>query len=67
MHHANLNNSDRLKRVLKFLKDKQPHTTRDIIKKAHVCSVSSIVSELRSNGFNIGCNRKGQRWYYQLV
>lgn len=67
MHAANLQRSERLKRVKDFLKDKRPHSTLEIIKKAKVCAVSSIVAELRCNGINIDCERRGSRWYYQLV
>jgi hypothetical protein len=38
----------------------------EIIRKAKVCAVSSIVSELRANGINIRCDRIHDRWYYQL-
>jgi hypothetical protein len=66
MHAANMK-SDRLRRVRNFLKDKKPHSTLEIIKKAKVCAVSSIIAELRCNGFKINCERKLDRWYYTLV
>ena len=67
MHSAKIDNSIRLQRVLKVLKDGLKHTTRDIVHKAHVLAVNSVISELRDNGYKIDCERVGQRWYYQLV
>ena len=67
MHSAKIDSSIRLQRVLKVLKDGLKHTTRDIIRKANVCAVNSVIAELRDNGYKIDCERVGQRWYYQLV
>jgi hypothetical protein len=39
----------------------------DIIEKAKVCAVNSIISELRENGMKIDCQRNGGAWYYQEV
>jgi hypothetical protein len=66
MHCAKLNKSDRLKRVAKFLDDRKKHSTLEIIKGANVCAVNSIVSELRANGLDIDCSRKGDVWFYKL-
>jgi hypothetical protein len=38
----------------------------DIIRNANVCAVNSIISELRQNGINISCQRRGSNWYYTL-
>lgn len=56
-----------MQRVLSVLLDGQPHTTRQIIREAHVCAVNSIISELRANGLHIQCKaiKKG-RFTYQL-
>jgi len=67
IHYAKLDKSPRLQRVLKYLKDKKPHSTRDIVKEADVCAVNSCVDELRENGFDIKCTRKGNIWRYQLL
>jgi hypothetical protein len=67
MHSANLSKSDRLHRVLKLLMDGQKHTTRDIIRKAKVCAVNSIISEIRDNGFKVMCERKADKWFYWLA
>jgi len=66
MHSAKLNKSLRLQRVLKVLLDGNKHTTRDIIRKAHVCAVNSIISEIRDNGFKVMCERKANKWFYWL-
>lgn len=64
MKYAKLENSERLQRVNNLLSDGKPHTTRDIIRKAHVCAVNSIIGELRLNGIEIQCQQKGRKWYY---
>ena len=66
MNAATLSKSDRLQRVKKFLADHKPHSTLEIVKKANVCAVNSIVSELRANGVPIHCQRRGDRWYYRM-
>jgi len=67
MRAAKLSRSDRLQRVRDFLSDKRPHSTLEIIKKAKVCAVSSVVAELRQNGLDISCERRGDRHYYTLA
>lgn len=66
MHSAILSKSQRLQRVLKVLSDTKPHTTREIIRKASVCAVNSIVAELRCNGYKIECQRNGGKWFYWM-
>ncbi len=66
MHSASLQKSERLTRVLDLLRVGKELSTLDIIEKAHVCAVNSIISELRQNGINISCKRKGPHWYYTL-
>jgi hypothetical protein len=67
MHHARLEKSARLQRVKAVLsRHKHPLTTMDIIEKAEVCAVNSIISELRENGMKIKCWRSGPAWYYQM-
>lgn len=67
IHFARLENSPRLKRLLKFLKDHKPHSTLAIVKGAKICAVNSAVDELRENGYDIPCTRKGDIWEYQLI
>lgn len=67
MNAARFEKSERLQRVYQALSNSViPLSTRDIIEKAHVCAVNSCVSELRQQGFPIGCVRKGDYWYYFL-
>lgn len=66
MNSANICKSDRLQRVLHLLLDGNKHTTRDIIRKANVCAVNSIISEIRDNGFKVMCERKANKWFYWL-
>ncbi|HEY6022257.1 MAG TPA: hypothetical protein VIY48_21085 [Candidatus Paceibacterota bacterium] len=65
MNAAQLDRSQRLQRVRKVLLDGMKHTTLDLIQKANVCAVNSIISELRANGMAIDCQRVGDRWFYQ--
>lgn len=67
MHSAHLSKSERLQRVAELLGDGRPRTTLDIIKGANVCAVSAVVSELRTQGLIITCQRVGDVWWYQRV
>ena len=66
MHFARVDKSPRLQRVLRVLKDGDSHTTLDLIQEASVCAVNSIICELRMNGHDITCQRKGDVWNYKL-
>jgi hypothetical protein len=55
----------RLQRVRNVLLDGLRHSTRDLIRRAKVCAVNSIISELRENGMQIDCQRVGDRWFYR--
>jgi len=66
MNYANIEKSLRFQKVIKVLKDKNWHSTMDIIKRAEVCAVNSIITELRLNGFDIKCKRDANKWLYQL-
>jgi acyl-CoA reductase-like NAD-dependent aldehyde dehydrogenase len=65
--------SPRLQRVLRVLADGRPHSTRAIIRKAHVAAVNAIVAELRAHGAVIACARErapgghGWRFRYTLI
>ena len=67
MNAAALDNSDRLQRVFKLLSKGGEYTTLDIIQKAGVCAVNSIISELRANGHNIDCQRRANKWFYRMI
>ncbi len=66
MNAASIEKSERLGRVLDLLSQGGDFSTLDIIKQAKVCAVNSIVAELRQNGFDINCQRKGDKWFYRL-
>ena len=67
MHNARLSKSPRLQRTFNVLLDGKFHTTRDLIRKAKICAVNSVVAELRENGLNIDCKREGNLWRYRLA
>ena len=67
MHAARIAKSQRLQRVCNFLNDGKWHSTMEIIRKAKVCAVSAITSELRANGLDIECERRGNRWYHRMA
>ncbi|WP_386173198.1 hypothetical protein [Sulfitobacter sp. R86518] len=56
--HAATMSSDRLRRVNKLLSDRKPHSTREIMRRAHVCAINSCVAELRQLGAEIVCERQ---------
>ena len=66
MNAASIEKSARLGRVLDLLSQGGEFTTLDIIRHAEVCAVNSIVAELRCNGFDITCQRRGDKWFYTL-
>ena len=72
MHAARLDRSPRLQRVHAVLADGHPHSTMDIVTRAKVCAVNSIVAELRVQGAEISCRQirsiRGERvWIYQMT
>lgn len=66
MRAAKLATSSRLQRVADALGDGRWHSTRDLIRAAHVCAVNSCIAELRANGVDIECRRRGDVWRYRL-
>ena len=67
MNAAKIEKSDRLQRVLQLLKKGGEYTTLEIIQKAGVCAVNSIISELRQNGYQINCERRADKWFYRMT
>lgn len=67
MNAANFDKSDRLQRVYKLLKRGGELTTLEIIQRAGVCAVNSIISELRQQGYQITCQRRANKWFYRLI
>jgi len=65
MHAATLESSSRLQRVDDLLSDGLEHSTWEIMQSAHVCAVNSCISELRANGHDITCRRRGDVFYYK--
>ena len=66
MNAASIEKSARLNRVLDLLSRGGEFTTLDIIKQANVCAVNSIIAEIRQNGYDITCQRRGDKWFYTL-
>lgn len=67
MNSAKLKTSARLKAVDKFLSDRRPHSTRDIIRATGMCAINSIISELRRNGRTINGHWHNRAYYYRRV
>ncbi len=67
INYANLKTSRRLQRVYQLLLDHKQHTTRNIQRHASVCAVNFAVDELRENGKEISCVRKGMYWRYRMI
>jgi len=69
-HFAKDDKSERLKRTLKWLKAAKDRnwimSTREIQQHACVCAVNTVIHELRCNGYDIECTRKGRLYYYEL-
>lgn len=72
MHAARISASPRLQRVLALLADGRWHTTRTIVRRAHVMAVNACVAELRHHGAVIECRQErmpdGQRrFFYRMT
>ena len=65
MNAASLSRSDRLRRVAALLRRGKEYSTMEIIQQAGVAAVSAAISELRCNGMDIRCQRRGDVWYYR--
>jgi len=65
--HAASMESPRCQRVFTFLSDLCEHSTREIIRKANVCAVNSVVDEIREHGYDIRCRRVADVWLYRMV
>ena len=70
MHAARVDHSPRLQRVLDVLRDGREHSTLDLVWRARVCAVNSIIAELRAQGYSISCRHGSvdgeRRWWYRL-
>lgn len=66
MHAANIQKSERLKRVYAVLADGLPHSTMEIVQAANVCAVNSVIAELRVNDCEIHCKRVDNVFLYTM-
>ena len=72
MRAAQLSRSSRLQRALAVLADGAEHSTPDLVQRARICAVNSVIGELRCNGIEIHCrqtsNEHGDRiWLYRIA
>lgn len=72
MHAARISSSPRLKRTLAVLQAANGEiSTLELLRKARICAVSPVISELRANGAEIHCRlevKDGQRrFFYTLL
>jgi hypothetical protein len=65
MRAAKLDRSARLQRVQELLNTGQEYSTMEIVLQANVMAVNSAIAELRENGVDIHCHRRGDYWYYK--
>jgi len=54
-------------RVLEVLADGRPHTITEIHERAGTMRLNSRISQMRSRGHNIVCERVGQDYRYTLI
>ena len=71
IHHARLDTSPRLKKLLSCLHDGQWHSTAELTHRCHNYAVGTFISELRANGKRVESRRvkmaSGERWHeYRL-
>lgn len=68
MNHANAEKSKRPKKVLACLADGGWHGTLFIMKRTWCCAVSTAISELRANGYDIESRQVGHgKFQYREV
>lgn len=66
-HYRNIETNEDLQRAHKLLSDGKWHSTRAVIRGAHVCAVNTVVDELRKNGFDIQHRQVSTRHEYRLL
>jgi hypothetical protein len=68
MNVARLSKSLRLQLVLDYLQNRpNGATSMEIIQACRVVAPATVVSELRHQGYDIECQRKGDAWHYRMV
>lgn len=62
IHFANAKKSNRLRKVLSYLKDRgnRGATTRDLVEATGQVAINSIAAELRAQGYRISCTFQGR-------
>ena len=62
IHYAKIENSPRLRRTLEALEAAGivGLTTREVIAKANVCAVNTVMAELKRNDIKITCTPQGK-------
>ena len=71
-HYAKLASSPRLQKALRVLREADGEISNyELARKANIIAISSVISELRFNGFDISCRQvviAGQRrFFYSLI
>lgn len=73
MNHAKIHSSPRLQRALKALRAARGEiSTMELIARANICAVNSVIAELRANGCKITCRvvhmpTGERRFFYKLI
>lgn len=67
MNSARIEKSKRLQSVDKALSKGVEMSTKELIQATGMCAINSIISELRDNGKDIRCQRRGGAWYYLMI
>lgn len=60
-------NSPQLRAVLTILSDGQPHSTRELSRRARLCDAATVVREIRGRGYTIPRTLKAGVHYYQMT
>lgn len=66
IHAASAEKSEQLQLILHTLREYGPSTTKTLSHMSGSMCVGTRVSELRSQGFNIDCQRKAGKFWYTL-
>ena len=66
IHAADPDRSEQLQMILFTLKEYGTSTTLTLSRMSNSVAVSTRISELRARGYDITCERKGQKYFYTL-
>ena len=67
IHSADASKSEQLQLILMTLREYGPSTTLTLSRMSGSMAVSTRISELRANGYEIKCERKAGKWWYTLA